>query len=546
MPRIKAKTRSNSLGAPQAASFKSLESRVDSRLLAALKDMKFETMSPVQESVMTTLSDLGSDCLVQAKTGTGKTIAFLLPAIQNTLNSRPGPGFVSILVLSPTRELALQIAAEANLLLSKLRPTLEVHTAFGGTAKATAMSRFMKGDPKILIATPGRLKDYLSEEDVVSKFKSIRTVILDEADRMLDQGFLPDILKILKTLPPKRSANWQGMCFSATIPPQMEQVFAHVLKPDHIKVSTIDASEPPTLDKVPQFSVVVPNVKDTFSALYLLLQEEIKSTIGDPKIIVFGTTAKIVALFAEIFQQQLGLEVFELHSRLTQSARTRTTDVFKTAKRGIMFASDVIGRGMDFPNVSLVVQVSLPSDANAYTHRVGRTARAGKDGRAIILLTDAESFYLRVNPQFPIKTYPASAKILASLDSTDTINAALKSADPVAKGKAYAAYLGFMKTFMNKLKLNPAGLVQMANQFALEGMLCEEVPKLEKKTVGYVPKMGLKGVPGIAYALAGPPSTSKKQASHNKGPVQQAKENKRPASSLSNPEKGPSRRQRHQ
>ena len=130
------------------------------------------------------------------------------------------------------------------------------------------------------------------------------------------------------------------MCFSATIPPQMKQVFSHVLKPNHAKISTIDASEPPTLEKVPQFSLVVPSAKDTFTALYSLLQEEIQSTEGDPKIIVFGTTAKIVALFAEVFQRQLGLEVFELHSRLSQSARTRTTDAFKTARRGIMFASD--------------------------------------------------------------------------------------------------------------------------------------------------------------------------------------------------------------
>lgn len=125
---------------------------------------------------------------MQAKTGTGKTIAFLLPAIQNTLRSRPAKGLVSILVLSPTRELALQIAAEANLLVSKINPTLEVHTAFGGTAKTTTLAKFTRGDPKILIATPGRLNDYLSEQQVISKFQSIRTVVLDEADRMLDQG----------------------------------------------------------------------------------------------------------------------------------------------------------------------------------------------------------------------------------------------------------------------------------------------------------------------------------------------------------------------
>ncbi|KAL8673684.1 MAG: hypothetical protein Q9168_001899 [Polycauliona sp. 1 TL-2023] len=530
-----------------AMSFSALKGKVDPALLAALKEMKFDTMSPVQEKVMATLPDMGSDCLVQAKTGTGKTVAFLLPAIQNTLRNRPAKGLVSILVLSPTRELALQIAAEANLLVSKINPTLEVHTAFGGTSKATILGKFKRGDPKILIATPGRLNDYLSEGDVMTRFSSIRTVVLDEADRMLDQGFLPDILKILKALPSKQTGNWQGMCFSATIPSQMKQVFSNILKPDHAKVSTIDASEPPTLEKVPQYSIMVPNVKDTFTALYSLLQEEIKSTVGDPKIIVFGTTAKIVALFAEVFQKQLGLEVFELHSRLSQSTRTRTTDVFKTAKKGIMFASDVIGRGMDFPNVSLVVQVGLPSDADSYVHRVGRTARAGKDGRAVILLTEVESFYLRTHPQFPIKPHPASAKVLASLNSPSPITAAVRSADSVSKDKAYSAYLGFMKTSMNKMKLNPAGLVKMANQFALEGMLCYEVPKLEKRTVG---KMGLKGVPGLAFAEPGLPPGSRErpaygqQSNRPRGPMQQP--NKRPAPAASNNEKGPSRRQRHQ
>ncbi|KAL8943673.1 MAG: hypothetical protein Q9211_000908 [Gyalolechia sp. 1 TL-2023] len=332
----------------------------------------------------------------------------------------------------------------------------------------------------------------------------------------------------------------------------MQQVLSHVLRPDHAKVSTIDASEPPTLDRVPQFSVVVPSVTDTFTSMYLLLQEEIKSTEGEPKIIVFGTTAKIVALFAAVFRHNLGLEVFELHSRLSQSARTRTTDAFKSATKGIMFASDVIGRGMDFPNVSLVVQVGLPSDADAYTHRVGRTARAGKDGRAVILLTDAESFYLGTNPQFPIKTHPASTQIKASLDSAlPTVRAALQSADPMAKDKAYSAYLGFMKSFMNKLKLNPAGLVKMANQFALEGMYCTEVPKLQKKTVGM---MGLKGTPGISYALGVPSAAmngqavSNQQVGYKNDRVEQAQHNgnKRRAPPAANHEKGPSRRQRHQ
>ncbi|KAL8868396.1 MAG: hypothetical protein Q9198_008192 [Flavoplaca austrocitrina] len=190
---------------------------------------------------------------------------------------------------------------------------------------------------------------------------------------------------------------------------------------------------------------------------------------------------------------------------------------------------------MDFPNVSLVVQVGLPSDADAYTHRVGRTARAGKDGRAVILLTDAESFYLRINPQFPIKSHPASAKIQASLNSPSPIIPALQSADPASKDKAYAAYLGFMKTSMNKMQLNTAGLKRGLSARA--------------DVAASTRKMGLKGAPGISYAAAGPPRTNngrptyEQEASQQKGRVPQ---NKRPAPSASNREKGPSRRQRHQ
>ena len=126
--------------------------------------------------------------LVQAKTGTGKTTAFLLPAIQNMLQDSPTKGKVAILILSPTRELALQIAAEASRLVSRLKRRIEVHTAFGGTAKASSLNKFKSGDPKILVATPGRLKDYLSEDDVRDKFSGMLTLVLDEADRMLDAG----------------------------------------------------------------------------------------------------------------------------------------------------------------------------------------------------------------------------------------------------------------------------------------------------------------------------------------------------------------------
>lgn len=140
---------------------------------------------------------------------------------------------------------------------------------------------------------------------------------------------------------------------------------------------------------------------------------------------------------------------------------------------------------MDFPDVSLVLQVGLPADADAYTHRVGRTARAGKDGKAILLLTEAESFYLKANRQFPINPYPHSDTVINDA-SAAIVNDVLQSIEPEVKEKAYAAYLGFMKVVTNKMRMTPAQLVHMANVFALEGMGCDDVPGMEKSTIGYV------------------------------------------------------------
>jgi ATP-dependent RNA helicase MSS116, mitochondrial len=159
-----------------------------------------------------------------------------------------------------------------------------------------------------------------------------------------------------------------------------------------------------------------------------------------------------------------------------------------------MFATDVIGRGMDFPNVTSVIQVGLPMNGEQYVHRVGRTARVDRDGRAVILLTQAESFFLGANRNLPIQPYQHS------INTTDDAAAskAMVNIDEKVKQKAYSAYLGFMKGFTNKLRVNPEGLVAMANELAIEGFGCPEPPPMQKMTVG---KMGLKGVAGIRYGV---------------------------------------------
>ena len=189
------------------------------------QDLKFDHMMPVQAA---TLKDLlqNVDCMAQARTGTGKTIAFLLPAIQTMINSRRNRATgISLLVLSPTRELAMQIAKEANALLQRL-PQYKVEFAIGGTNKSSEAQRILKGCD-ILIATPGRLLDHLGESNIHDQFRTIQTLVLDEADRMLDMGFLPDIKKIMAHLPDQNNVPRQSMLFSATMEGQIQNV-AHL------------------------------------------------------------------------------------------------------------------------------------------------------------------------------------------------------------------------------------------------------------------------------------------------------------------------------
>jgi ATP-dependent RNA helicase MSS116 len=450
-------------------------------------------MSPVQQKVLTELPSLSSDVVVQAKTGTGKTVAFLLPAIQNLLaGNMPPRGKVAILIVCPTRELALQIAKECNGVTACLPQKMECHTAFGGTSREKNLNAFMRGNPTILVATPGRLDDILGEDQVREKFSHLKTVILDEADQMLDAGFAPAVKKILRNIPPKNDG-WQGMCFSATLPKEVLDIAKIVLFPGYTHLSTVDPNEVPTHERVPQFFFSVPTVGQTFAGLSALIEEEHKQNPTDFKAIVFGTTANGVGLLYDLYKQALPqFKLFELHSRLSQPARTRTTADFKNASSGILFASDVVGRGMDFPNVGLVIQLGLPSTTDQYIHRVGRTARAGKDGRAVLVLFEQEAFFPRVNRTLPIKPYPVDIASRVA-NHQPNIDRAFANVDEVAKNKAYQAFLGYNKTFVKKLQISTADLVRLANDYA-KTMGCPEPPMLEKSTVS---KMGLKGVPGL-------------------------------------------------
>ncbi|TLD07312.1 hypothetical protein PgNI_10143 [Pyricularia grisea] len=453
------------------------------------QDLKFDRMSPVQAATIRHLIADRGDVLAQAKTGTGKTIAFLLPALQ-TLLKRPSSrgNNISVLVISPTRELALQIAKEAQALLQRL-PQYTVCTAIGGTNKDAEQRRILRGC-QILIGTPGRLNDHIEEPSVVEMLQSLDTLVLDEADRLLDMGFIPQLRKIVAALPNRQKVPRQGMLFSATVAEHVAKVSSIALSPDYKFISTIPKGESNTHERVPQHYIEVPNLSDCLPALVGALRHELAESANqdDFKAIVFAPTAALVDLYAAVLEALPNMpRILTLHSRMTQNKRTRVTEDYRQSKATVLVATDVVARGMDFPSVTNVFQVGMPMDKESYIHRLGRTARAGAEGRGTLILSAAESYFPRkIMKDF---TFIDQAADLSAQDDIKELTPKLE-----LYGKAYQSWLGFYKGFVKPLGWDNEQLVREANKLALDGFGAPEVPPLFKSTVG---KMGMKGVKGL-------------------------------------------------
>ncbi|KAG9240233.1 DEAD/DEAH box helicase [Calycina marina] len=452
------------------------------------EDLKFDHMMPVQEKTLHLLLSKRIDCLAQAKTGTGKTIAFLLPAIQTMINKnrRPGSG-ISLLVISPTRELAMQIAKEATALLKRL-PQFKISFAIGGTNKITEEKQIL-GGCDILIATPGRLYDHLSDQRIKNSFSNLDTLVLDEADRLLDMGFMNALKDIIKCLPDKERTQRQGMLFSATIAPHVEKVAHLVLSKDYQFISTIPVGEISTHERIPQHLVVVPTFSDVAAAMVGSIRSE--ATLEGTatfKAIIFAPTAALVDFYGTILEGIPGLpSVNVLHSRVSQGKRTSVTNAFREAKNGILVATDVVARGMDFPLVTNVFQVGVPADKESYIHRLGRTGRAGAEGRGTFIIAQDETFF----SQWTLKEINFE-KVEADMSAKAEVLHIASRIDNHAK--PYQAWLGYYKNHTKAMKWDNARLVEEGNKFAHNGLGSPEIPGLQKSIVG---KMGLKGVKGL-------------------------------------------------
>jgi ATP-dependent RNA helicase MSS116 len=397
----------------------------------------YEFMTKVQAATIK-VGLAGEDLLAKAKTGTGKTIAFLLPALERALKTRKR-GKVSVLIVSPTRELAQQIAAEATQMMTSMKMTLQC--VVGGTKINVDHNRFDRGIPDVLVATPGRLNDHLKntmEMTKLSGMSDLSCLVLDEADQLLEQGFQKEITAMLGLLPAKTTR--QTLLFSATMPANVLEIAKLALRKEYKHVDCV-GTESNTHTHVPQ-SYTLTDIKAQFAELAHCLQEGMQ----DPnhKIMVFFTTARLTGLFTQVFNGMAAAfgDVLEIHSRLSQGKRNNTSQLFRDKKTGILFTSDVSARGMDYPDVTKVIQVGLPSDKAQYVHRLGRTARAGKGGSGVLLLADFEKRFLdRVADLKLEERAPLTREEQGAWQTR--VDGAMRRVDPQLAQQTYQAWLGF-------------------------------------------------------------------------------------------------------
>jgi len=459
---------------------------------AITKDMGFSSMTPVQTATLPLILS-GVDVLAKAKTGTGKTVAFLVPTLEKLARSSRSQGAIRSLILSPTRELAAQTAKEAKALSLHI-PDLRISLIVGGN-KTSSDSARLAGEVDVLVATPGRLKDHCENTPgFARRLKGCEVLILDEGDQLLAAGFRSEIESILRHV----SSNRQSLCFSATLPPDLAAVLRVVLKANFVTMDCVGEEDPDTHARVEQTYATVA-LKDLMATVHAVLRSEIASDPVRHKVILFFPTARQTQFAAEALNA-LGVAALEIHSRMSQSKREKTAAAFRAAQSAVMCSSDVSARGMDYPDVSLVLQVGPPSNRENYIHRLGRTGRAGKRGRGCLLLAPYESPYvLPLLKGLPL--LDRSAEIGTSVRDSDhaDVRSAVARVPHDIRASAYASWLGFYNG-LSRLGWSKDELVVQANLHGREVLGLASPPPLETSILY---KMGLVGVPGLNIARGG-------------------------------------------
>ena len=336
-----------------------------------MKDLGYETPSPIQEQAIPLVLE-GRDLMAGAQTGTGKTAAFALPTLQRlaplaSASASPARHPIRVLVLTPTRELAIQV--EESFRDYGRHLPLRTALVYGGSDMNAQIAALRKG-VEILVATPGRLLDHVQNKTVM--FNQVSVLILDEADRMLDMGFLPDIKRILALLPPVR----QNLLFSATFPDEIRNLTKTLLKnPAEVQVAARNA----VAELVTHVVHPVPREKKREILSYLI------QTRGLKQVLVFcGTRIGANRLAHQLRRDRIHADA--IHGDKTQAEREAALEAFKAGKTAVLVATDVASRGLDIQGLPQVINFDIPHSPEDYVHRIGRTGRAGLTGEAISLV----------------------------------------------------------------------------------------------------------------------------------------------------------------
>jgi ATP-dependent RNA helicase RhlE len=374
-----------------------------SPLQRAIADQGYHTPTPIQARAIPHLL-AGRDALCCAQTGTGKTAAFALPILDRLVRAprRPGDHGPLALILTPTRELAQQIAEAFAGYGRYVRVRSSV--VFGGVKPGPQIEALRLG-VEILVATPGRLLDLMSQGHV--DLGAVRTLVLDEADRMLDMGFLPDIRRVLSALPATR----QNLMFSATMPQEIAKLADRILSdPEKVAVTPSGTTVPRVVQRV-----LFVNRGSKRALLSAILRDPAMS-----RVLVFTRTKHGANRVARDLERQ-GIPAQAIHGNKSQSARTRALGAFKTGELRVLVATDIAARGLDVDHVSHVINFELPSEPESYVHRVGRTARAGDSGTALSFCDAEERPYLSTIEKLTrsrlevVKDHPFAAPVGAAL-----------------------------------------------------------------------------------------------------------------------------------
>ncbi|MGP5522791.1 DEAD/DEAH box helicase [Glutamicibacter arilaitensis] len=397
---------------PAKQSFAELKVRED--IVASLSEAGIEYPFPIQALTLPVALG-GNDIIGQAKTGTGKTLGFGIPALQRVVREGDKgyedlefPGAPQALIVAPTRELAIQVGAD--LAQASKHSNISITTIYGGRPYEEQINA-LKAGTDVIVGTPGRLID-LNRQRVLN-LKQVKTVVLDEADEMLDLGFLPDVERILAALPPVR----QAMLFSATMPGAViTMARRYMTRPTHIRAQDPGDDDSLTKRNIRQLIYRAHNM-DKDEMVARLLQAE-----GRGKTIIFTQTKRSAARLSDELIDR-GFNAGSLHGDLGQGAREQALKAFRSGKVEILVATDVAARGIDVDDVTHVVNLQCPDDENTYLHRVGRTGRAGNTGTAVTFV-DWDSVprwslinkALGLNVPEPVETYSSSPHFFADLE----------------------------------------------------------------------------------------------------------------------------------